>query len=46
MSKFEKYCKSFETFRRDLSFHVRFEKVIYIWVGLPDLREGKVENLG
>ena len=22
------------------------EKVIYIWVGLPDFREGQVENLG
>ena len=23
-----------------------FRKVIYIWVGLPDFREGQVEHLG
>ena len=33
-------------FRRDLLFHILFKKVIYIWVGLPDFREGQVENLG
>ena len=46
MSKFENYRQRFETFRRDLLFHVLFEKVIYIWVGLPDFREEQVENLG
>ena len=27
----------------NLPFHVLFEKVVYIWVGMPDFRE---ENLG
>ena len=35
---------SFETFGNNLSFHVLFGKVMYIWVGLPDFREGQVKN--
>ena len=53
MTKSSNACQSFkitakacETFRIDLSFHVLFEKVIYNWVGLPDFREGQMENLG
>ena len=45
MSKFENYRSGFETFRRDLPFHVLFEKVIYIWVGLPDFKEGHLFGL-
>ena len=29
-----------------MSLHVLFGKVIYMCVGLPDFREGQVENLG
>ena len=39
-------AKAFETFKSNFSFQVLFEKVIYIWVDLPDFREGQVENLG
>ena len=38
--------KSCETFRTDSLFNVLFRKLIYIWMGLPDFKEGGVENLG
>ena len=38
-------AKAFKTFRSNFSFYVLFRKVTYIWVGLPDFREGQVENL-
>ena len=47
-SKFQNYCYSFETFRNNIIklFSVLFGKVIFIWLDLPDFREGQVENLG
>ena len=44
-SKFQDYCYSFETFRRNLLFPVLFGKAVFIWLGLPDFRKGQVENL-
>ena len=45
-SKFQNYCYSFETFRNNSLSPVLFGKVIFIWLGLSDCREGQVENLG
>ena len=46
MPKFENCRQSFEALRRDLPLQVLFEKVIYIWLGLPDFREGQVGKFG
>ena len=52
MTKSSNACQSFRInaealkLRKNSSFYVLFRKVVYIWVGLPDFREGQVENLG
>ena len=49
MTKSCNACQNFRTTAKALSyssFYVLFRKVIYIWKGLPDFREGQVENLG
>ena len=52
MTESSNACQSFKITANALkllgmswSFHVLFEKVIYIWVSLPDFREEQVENL-
>ena len=52
MTKRSNACQNFritaiaETFKNNSSFNVLFRKVKYIWVGLPDFKEGQVENMG